>query len=250
MDKEPQTKPEPAKSASSNATATTTTSTTTITTTTTTSTVTPSQQANGTPKSSPALTAVTTFHNQPPPTERKVVQVTVQIFNCPGTRTPADWNRPAEQVLQEMHVALQLQRKVQFSAHQRDGKDVVGLMVVMLALFSPGQSVWGQAGSGLLDHCVIFTTDSENGLSAQHARVTSSRQSGPELQPRRQDLSTNSAPRKEPLQPGPDAPESSDDVGEGLDYSVVDVGEGLDYSVVDVGEGLDYSVVDVGEGLH
>ncbi|XP_072546496.1 uncharacterized protein [Salminus brasiliensis] len=73
MDKEPQAKPESAKNASSNAT--TATTTTTITTTTTSSTVTPSQQANGTPKSTPALTAVTTFHNQPPPTDRKVVQV-------------------------------------------------------------------------------------------------------------------------------------------------------------------------------
>ncbi|XP_007232737.1 polyhomeotic-like protein 3 isoform X2 [Astyanax mexicanus] len=74
MDKEPQAKPEPAKSASSSA-PTATTTTTIITTTTTSSTVTPSQQANGTPKSTPSLTAVTTFHNQPPPTDRKVVQV-------------------------------------------------------------------------------------------------------------------------------------------------------------------------------
>lgn len=73
MDKEPQAKPEPAKSASSSAT--TATTTTNITTTTTSSMVIPSQQANGTPKSTPTLTAVTTFHNQPPPTDRKVVQV-------------------------------------------------------------------------------------------------------------------------------------------------------------------------------
>uniref|UniRef100_A0A3B4BTW7 Si:ch211-230g15.5 n=1 Tax=Pygocentrus nattereri TaxID=42514 RepID=A0A3B4BTW7_PYGNA len=76
MDKEPQAKSEHAKSASNNATTTTTTTTTISTiTTTTTSTVTPSQQANGTSKNTPALTAVTTFHNQPPPTDRKVVQV-------------------------------------------------------------------------------------------------------------------------------------------------------------------------------
>ncbi|XP_066516255.1 polyhomeotic-like protein 3 isoform X2 [Hoplias malabaricus] len=74
MDKEPQAKPEPAKSANNNASSTTTTTTTNITTTTT-SAVTPCQQANGTPKTSPALTAVTTFHNQPPSTDRKVVQV-------------------------------------------------------------------------------------------------------------------------------------------------------------------------------
>ncbi len=60
MDKEPQTKAEPAKS--------------TVNTTTTTA-VNPSHQANGAPKTPPALTTVTTFHNQPTPTNRKVVQV-------------------------------------------------------------------------------------------------------------------------------------------------------------------------------
>ncbi|KAK2870189.1 hypothetical protein Q8A67_024581 [Cirrhinus molitorella] len=60
MDKEPQTKAEPAKS------------TVNITTTTA---VNPSHQANGAPKTPPALTTVTTFHNQPTPTNRKVVQV-------------------------------------------------------------------------------------------------------------------------------------------------------------------------------
>uniref|UniRef100_A0A3B4DKL5 Si:ch211-230g15.5 n=1 Tax=Pygocentrus nattereri TaxID=42514 RepID=A0A3B4DKL5_PYGNA len=84
MDKEPQAKSEHAKSASNNATTTTTTTTTISTiTTTTTSTVTPSQQANGTSKNTPALTAVTTFHNQPPPTDRKVVQVSVPTM--PGS---------------------------------------------------------------------------------------------------------------------------------------------------------------------
>uniref|UniRef100_A0A8C2PSA6 SAM domain-containing protein n=1 Tax=Cyprinus carpio TaxID=7962 RepID=A0A8C2PSA6_CYPCA len=60
MDKDPQTKAEPAKS--------------TVNTTTTTA-VNPSHQANGGPKTPPALTTVTTFHNQPTPTNRKVVQV-------------------------------------------------------------------------------------------------------------------------------------------------------------------------------
>uniref|UniRef100_A0A672Q646 SAM domain-containing protein n=1 Tax=Sinocyclocheilus grahami TaxID=75366 RepID=A0A672Q646_SINGR len=67
MDKEPQTKAEPAKS-------TVNTMTTTA--------VNPSHQANGAPKTPPALTTVTTFHNQPTPTNRKVVQVFGPFSNC------------------------------------------------------------------------------------------------------------------------------------------------------------------------
>ncbi|XP_026057056.1 polyhomeotic-like protein 3 [Carassius auratus] len=79
MDKEPQTKAEPAKS--------------TVNTTTTTA-VNPSHQANGTPKTPPALTTVTTFHNQPTPTNRKVVQV-----NLSGDRLAPSFS-PSERVSQ------------------------------------------------------------------------------------------------------------------------------------------------------
>uniref|UniRef100_A0A8C1S9R3 Si:ch211-230g15.5 n=1 Tax=Cyprinus carpio TaxID=7962 RepID=A0A8C1S9R3_CYPCA len=79
MDKEPQTKAEPAKS--------------TVNTTTTTS-VNPSHQANGAPKTPPALTTVTTFHNQPTPTNRKVVQV-----NLSGDRLAPSFS-PSERVSQ------------------------------------------------------------------------------------------------------------------------------------------------------
>ncbi|XP_051538073.1 polyhomeotic-like protein 3 isoform X2 [Myxocyprinus asiaticus] len=80
MDKEPQTKAEPAKSAV-NTTATTTA-------------VNPSHQANGTPKTPPALTTVTTFHNQPTPTDRKVVQI-----NLSGDRLAPSFS-PSERVSQ------------------------------------------------------------------------------------------------------------------------------------------------------
>ncbi|XP_043082821.1 polyhomeotic-like protein 3 isoform X2 [Puntigrus tetrazona] len=73
MDKEPQTKAEPAKS--------------TVNTTTTTA-VNSSHQANGAPKTPPALTTVTTFHNQPTPTNRKVVQV-----NLSGDRLAPSFSR-------------------------------------------------------------------------------------------------------------------------------------------------------------
>ncbi|XP_050954840.1 polyhomeotic-like protein 3 isoform X2 [Labeo rohita] len=79
MDKEPQTKAEPAKS--------------TVNTTTTTA-VNPSLQANGAPKTPPALTTVTTFHNQPTPTNRKVVQV-----NLSGDRLAPSFS-PSERVSQ------------------------------------------------------------------------------------------------------------------------------------------------------
>lgn len=79
MDKEPQTKAEPAKS--------------TVNTTSTTS-VNPSHQANGTPKTPPALTTVTTFHNQPSPTNRKVVQI-----NLSGDRLAPSFS-PSERVSQ------------------------------------------------------------------------------------------------------------------------------------------------------
>lgn len=79
MDKEPQTKAEPAKS--------------TVNTTTTTA-VNPSHQANGAPKTPPALTTVTTFHNQPTPTNRKVVQV-----NLSGDRLAPSFS-PSERVNQ------------------------------------------------------------------------------------------------------------------------------------------------------
>uniref|UniRef100_A0A671SSU8 SAM domain-containing protein n=1 Tax=Sinocyclocheilus anshuiensis TaxID=1608454 RepID=A0A671SSU8_9TELE len=79
MDKEPQTKAEPAKS--------------TVNTTTTTA-VNPSHQANGAPKTPPALTTVTTFHNQPTPTNRKVVQV-----NLSGDRLAPSFS-PSERVSQ------------------------------------------------------------------------------------------------------------------------------------------------------
>ncbi|XP_016129738.1 polyhomeotic-like protein 3 isoform X2 [Sinocyclocheilus grahami] len=79
MDKEPQTKAEPAKS--------------TVNTTTTTA-VNPSHQANGAPKTPPALTSVTTFHNQPTPTNRKVVQV-----NLSGDRLAPSFS-PSERVSQ------------------------------------------------------------------------------------------------------------------------------------------------------
>ncbi|XP_051737926.1 polyhomeotic-like protein 3 isoform X2 [Ctenopharyngodon idella] len=79
MDKEPQTKAEPAKSTVN---------------TTTTTTVNPSHQANGTPKTPPALTTVTTFHNQPTPTNRKVVQV-----NLSGDRLAPSFS-PSERVNQ------------------------------------------------------------------------------------------------------------------------------------------------------
>ncbi|XP_062841740.1 polyhomeotic-like protein 3 isoform X2 [Trichomycterus rosablanca] len=88
MDQEPQSKAEPSASVTAPTTSTagspiTTTSTNSPTTTTTTSPVSPPQQANGTAKSSSALTAVTTFHSQPPPTDRKVVQVSVP--SVPGS---------------------------------------------------------------------------------------------------------------------------------------------------------------------
>ncbi|XP_077101040.1 uncharacterized protein LOC143752018 isoform X2 [Siphateles boraxobius] len=79
MDKEPQTKAEPAKS--------------TVNTTTTTA-VNPSHQANGTPKTPPAFTTVTTFHNQPTPTNRKVVQV-----NLSGDRLAPSFS-PSERLSQ------------------------------------------------------------------------------------------------------------------------------------------------------
>uniref|UniRef100_A0A673MIG1 Polyhomeotic-like protein 3 n=1 Tax=Sinocyclocheilus rhinocerous TaxID=307959 RepID=A0A673MIG1_9TELE len=79
MDKEPQTKAEPAKS-------TVNTTTTTV--------VNPSHQANGAPKTPPALTTVTTFHNQPTPTNRKVVQV-----NLSGDRLAPSFS-PSERVSQ------------------------------------------------------------------------------------------------------------------------------------------------------
>ncbi|XP_056105095.1 polyhomeotic-like protein 3 isoform X1 [Rhinichthys klamathensis goyatoka] len=79
MDKESQIKAEPAKS--------------TVNTTTTTA-VNPSHQANGTPKTPPALTTVTTFHNQPTPTNRKVVQV-----NLSGDRLAPSFS-PSERLSQ------------------------------------------------------------------------------------------------------------------------------------------------------
>ncbi|XP_059390902.1 polyhomeotic-like protein 3 isoform X2 [Carassius carassius] len=79
MDKDPQTKAEPAKS-------TVNTMTTTA--------VNPSHQANGGPKTPPALTTVTTFHNQPTPTNRKVVQV-----NLSGDRLAPSFS-PSERVNQ------------------------------------------------------------------------------------------------------------------------------------------------------
>ncbi|XP_051970850.1 polyhomeotic-like protein 3 isoform X2 [Xyrauchen texanus] len=78
MDKEPQTKAEPAKS--------------TVNTTATTTAVNPSHQANGTPKPPPALTTVTTFHSQPSPTDRKVVQI-----NLSGDRLAPSFS-PSERV--------------------------------------------------------------------------------------------------------------------------------------------------------
>lgn len=81
MDKEPQAKTEPSKCLSFTS-PTTSTTTSTIGTTSTTSTansnstVNLSQEANGTTKqTTSSLTAVTTFHNQPPHVDRKVVQV-------------------------------------------------------------------------------------------------------------------------------------------------------------------------------
>ncbi|XP_051543272.1 polyhomeotic-like protein 3 isoform X2 [Myxocyprinus asiaticus] len=80
MDKEPQTKAEPAKS--------------TVNTTATTTAVNPSHQANGTSKPPPALTTVTTFHSQPSPTDRKVVQI-----NLSGDRLAPSFS-PSERVNQ------------------------------------------------------------------------------------------------------------------------------------------------------
>ncbi|XP_076868280.1 uncharacterized protein LOC143519087 isoform X2 [Brachyhypopomus gauderio] len=91
MEKESQAKPEPAKSASPPATTTTSTATS--------STLSPSQQTNGMPKSTTALTAVTTFHNQPPPADRKVVQVIQQT--CRQSRGSA------AHLLQQMYAAQQ-----------------------------------------------------------------------------------------------------------------------------------------------
>ncbi|XP_073686854.1 uncharacterized protein [Garra rufa] len=75
MDKEPQTKAEPAKS-------TVNTMTTTA--------VNPSHQANGAPKTPPALTTVTTFHNQPTPTNRKVVQVNLSGDRLAPSFSPSE----------------------------------------------------------------------------------------------------------------------------------------------------------------
>ncbi|XP_053343954.1 polyhomeotic-like protein 3 isoform X1 [Clarias gariepinus] len=72
MDKEPQTKAEQSKSPT---TSTTTSTPTTTSTSTTPPAVSPPHPPNGTAKSSSALTAVTTFHSQPPPSDRKVTQV-------------------------------------------------------------------------------------------------------------------------------------------------------------------------------
>ncbi|XP_017308809.1 polyhomeotic-like protein 3 isoform X1 [Ictalurus punctatus] len=72
MDKEPQTKADQTKSPT---TSTTTSTSTPTSTSTATSAVSPPQPPNGTAKSSSALTAVTTFHSQPPPSDRKVAQV-------------------------------------------------------------------------------------------------------------------------------------------------------------------------------
>ncbi|XP_060755670.1 polyhomeotic-like protein 3 isoform X2 [Neoarius graeffei] len=73
MDKEPQAKAEQTKSPTTSTT--TSTSITASTSTTSSSAVSPPQPPNGTAKSSSALTAVTTFHSQPPPSDRKVAQV-------------------------------------------------------------------------------------------------------------------------------------------------------------------------------
>ncbi|MCI4391652.1 hypothetical protein PGIGA_G00137150 [Pangasianodon gigas] len=80
MDKEPQTKAEQTKSPTTSTTSSTSTTTSTSSTA---SAVSPPQPPNGTAKSSSALTAVTTFHSQPPPSDRKVAQVSVP--SMPGS---------------------------------------------------------------------------------------------------------------------------------------------------------------------
>lgn len=75
MDKESQTKAEPPKSAVN---------------TTTTTAVNTSHQANGAPKTPPALTTVTTFHNQPPSTDRKVVQVNLSGDRLAPSFSPSE----------------------------------------------------------------------------------------------------------------------------------------------------------------
>ncbi|KAA0704636.1 Polyhomeotic-like protein 3 [Triplophysa tibetana] len=79
MDRESQTKAEPPKSAGNTAT---------------TPALNTSHQANGAPKTPPALTTVTTFHNQPSPNERKVVQI-----NLSGDRLAPSFS-PSERVNQ------------------------------------------------------------------------------------------------------------------------------------------------------
>ncbi|XP_046689360.1 polyhomeotic-like protein 3 isoform X2 [Silurus meridionalis] len=80
MDKEPQTKVELTKSPT---TSTTTSTSTTSSSSSTTSSVSSPQPPNGSAKCSSALTAVTTFHSQPPPSDRKVAQV--QVPSMPGS---------------------------------------------------------------------------------------------------------------------------------------------------------------------
>ncbi|TRY95259.1 hypothetical protein DNTS_012198 [Danionella cerebrum] len=76
MDKEPQTSTEPVKCTVSPPSSTTATNS--------------SLQANGTQKTPPALTTVTPFHNQPTPTNRKVVQVNLSGDRLAPSFSPSE----------------------------------------------------------------------------------------------------------------------------------------------------------------